>query len=782
MSEKNQEDHQTIPTITKFDNKLNCLVYKTTKTSIANISVPKFENSFPYLIFIIDKSGSMYRYFTSIINTHIPNFLKSLKYPPEKKCNLITFENHVSSSLLSTDDFVNSNLSAWGCTFMANVFSELEKTFEKLKKENERMIRILAISDGEIHDQRQTKVEGDKLYKKFEGQFKINAQAIRLKTSKYANPDTEALSSILQFSDFDSKVIDINEDEFSSLSEKTAELFKDDNLCGGELALVSDKSNLKLYPWQKTVSKVQLNPDLNTVFIENEDEVQNLAIQRNDEKCNLNIKTLSNEKVKFENIVAPNVLTVIEQKIKLNKVINTPQTLEENKNIINVISEFNDNNSKNNENVKENEDNYFDSLEKIENAEQKNISKLNNDRKATYINTKRDYKKINELFFNKNTIEEMKREKESKLIMLNELKSALAIFKNSQNTKSFSDFSNPNIEEDIKKESQEKTEMMEKVMNSLTQINLDLKANFSEIADEKIKENIEKEKKEFDEKIGDIVSNLKKLEFDLSADFSQIKNKNIVEMIEKEKEERQKIMNEKIENLKKINADLNIDFCDFRNEFIVEIMKKEKEEQLKVVNDVKENLKQGDGINDGTTDFCEFENLNIIEDIRKENEIKNERMSSARNSLTTTGIKDWKDKDMSKFENKNITEQNQQKKEMEKKQWNDLFGGLKRRNTINLTANFSDLISPNAKKEEPKLNVVLKKTGVNLKADFSSYSTKSKKEDEKEETKENIFKIALKKVPTQSESSSRRESIGSEDFLAQMKSKLKPTGRRNTMV
>ena len=91
------------------------------------------------------------------------------------------------------------------------------------------------------------------------------------------------------------------------------ELFKNDNLCGGELLLVSDKNNLKIYPWQeKAESKIQLNPNLNTIFIDDENEIKNLIIQRNDEKCKLNIKIHSNEVKKFENIVSPQTLSVIE--------------------------------------------------------------------------------------------------------------------------------------------------------------------------------------------------------------------------------------------------------------------------------------------------------------------------------------------------------------------------------------------------------------------------------------------------------------------------------------
>ena len=805
MSEK-------ITSITKLDNKLNCDIYKTSKTNIANIKIPKIENSLPYFIFIVDQSSSMDDYFKKIITSHIPDCLKSLNYPPEKICNLITFCSRVFSSNLNTNDFINSNLNSWGCTYMNEIFDELEKTFEKLKPEKELMIRILAISDGEIHDRNRTKVKADKLFRKYKGQFKINAQAIRLKTSENANPDTEALSSILQFSDFDSKLIEIKEEEISSLGKIMTDLFKNDNLCGGELLLVSDKNNLKIYPWQENAqSKVQLNPDLNTIFIEKEEqnEEPNLEIQRNDEKCKLNLKIHPNLKYKFENIVAPETLSVIEQKIKINKIINTPQTQEENKKIIKVISEFNDD-SENDEKAKNDEDNYINSLEKLEKTEQEKITKLNNDKKAIYINTKRNLKKVDDLIVNKNTLEDMLKEKESKMIMLAEIQNTLNKFENSQNMKNFSDFSNPNIEEDIKNENKEKTEMIENVMNSLTKINMDLNANFSEIADEKSKENIEKAKKEFSEKISNIVSNLNKIEFDLTADFSQVKNKNIVEMIENQRKERQKMMREKIENLKKINVDLTIDFSDFKNENILEDIKKEKDEQLKIVNDAKDNLKQGDGINNGSTAFSDFENRNITEYIQKQNEVKTERLEKARTSLKTSDIKNWREKGMSEFENKNIRqdikngeekkieilntaraslktsklklnqntiEQIKKKKEMEEQQLIELRKSLKkgRRYTFPLVPNYPDIISSIPKEEETKNNFEFKKTDSD-----DSNSTNTGKED----PKENPSKEALNPVVlNQSESSSRRSSNASQEAMfANIKKNLKKINRKNTIA
>ena len=759
MFEQNQP--ASITSITKLDNKLVCDIYKTPKSNIANIKIPKIENSFPYFIFIVDQSGSMGRYFRDIITNYIPNCLKLLNYPPEKICCLIAFSDYSTSSNLNTNDFFNSYLDTKGCTYMKGIFDKLEKKFEELKNKNEKMLRILAISDGEIFDQEETKERGDEFFKKYEGQFKINAQSIRLKTCEYANPETEALSSILQLSDFYSKLVEIKQDQIPSLTQIMVELFKNDNLCGGELLLVSDKNNLKCYPWQENAeSKIQLNPDSNSIFIEKDNEIQNLKIERNDERCNLVIKIHPDLRYKFVNIVEPKTLTVIEQKIKINKVINTPQTQKENEKIIKVISEFKEDDSKIDEKILKDKNNYFNTLEEIQNTEQEKISQLDNDTKAIYINTESNLKKVDDLIVNKNSLEEIQREKESKMIMLNEIQNALSNFGTNQNVKDFSDFSNPNIEEDIKKENEEKTKMMEKVMNSLTKISMDLNADFSEIADEKIKENIEKSKKEFAEKIGNIVNNLAKIEIDLCADFSQVKNKNIVEMIEKQKEERQKMMREKIENLQKINVDLKVDFCDFKNEFILEDIKKENEKKTEMINTARKSLKISDIKGWKDKDMNKFENKNIIDAMKNEKETNIEKINTARRSLKNSNF----------ILNQNTVERMQKQKEMEEQKLNELRGTLKkRRNTINLVANFSDIKYSNPQNNEPEINFEFTRNGADLNSDHSSYSTNTGNED----SNENPFGVRLRRVvPNQSENSSRRNSItNGEAFFANIKLK-----------
>ena len=202
-------------------------------------------------------------------------------------------------------------------------------------------------------------------------------------------------------------------------------------------------------------------------------------------------------------------------------------------------------------------------------------------------------------------------------------------------------------------------------------------------------------------------------------------------------------MREKIESLKKINVDLKIDFCNIKNKYILEDMKKEEEEKLEVISNVKKNFIKGEGIDNGLTEMSEFRNKNITEDIQKEDQEKTEKFKIFRDSI----------------------------KHSERG----------RRNTINLVAKFSsDLKATDSKKNEQKTDFGLKKIGVDLTADFSSYS----KNTNKEEPKNNIFKIELKKVPVpnQNENSTRRSSAASEEAFFS-KIKLKPiNNRKNTVV
>ena len=164
-----------------------------------------------------------------IVNVIIPMILNKLGN--QSKATLITFENSSQVYSGDADYFSKLNLYAEGGTYMGKALEQLENILNNL--EEGISIRILAFSDGDLHDQERTMELSSKISQKFKGKFKINAQAIRYYTSSWGEPDTRGLSSILQLNSINTtpKLEDINYDvEVNLISDKICDYFINDGL------------------------------------------------------------------------------------------------------------------------------------------------------------------------------------------------------------------------------------------------------------------------------------------------------------------------------------------------------------------------------------------------------------------------------------------------------------------------------------------------------------------------------------------------------------------------
>jgi uncharacterized protein with von Willebrand factor type A (vWA) domain len=160
---------------------------------LSNLNIKNSSKETKFII-ILDQSGSMGQSVPKIVNVIIPMLLN--KIPNQQKATLITFSD--SSHVYDGDCeyFSKLNLKANGCTYMSKALEQLENVLTNF--EEGISIRILAFSDGELHDQEQTMQLSSKIAEKFNGKFSINSQAIRYYTSSWGEPDTRGLSSVLQ--------------------------------------------------------------------------------------------------------------------------------------------------------------------------------------------------------------------------------------------------------------------------------------------------------------------------------------------------------------------------------------------------------------------------------------------------------------------------------------------------------------------------------------------------------------------------------------------------------
>ena len=164
---------------------MNEFIYKL-NANILNSNPPEF-------IFIVDKSGSMGDNYNFIISKTIPEVLNSLGYQ-NKKIQLITFESSTNYLSVSQSELSKSNDRCGWQTYMSGSYELLDKIFEISEKCKH--LRILVITDEELHDQGDSQRNGEYLYQKYKNLFDINSQCIRLKTG--GDPETRGITPILK--------------------------------------------------------------------------------------------------------------------------------------------------------------------------------------------------------------------------------------------------------------------------------------------------------------------------------------------------------------------------------------------------------------------------------------------------------------------------------------------------------------------------------------------------------------------------------------------------------
>ena len=290
------------------------------------------------LIMIVDRSGSMGQFYTKIFQKVMPLLLEKIHYPQNKKVHFITFDSNIESRKLTKEEFMNPGKeNARGCTYMHGVFQELEKIISNQNLS----YRILTLSDGELHDSRETSNKASEFYNKIKGKYSINSQAVRFFSSNDADPDTLGLASVIQLNTIkDTTLLDVNaRDDESLIADKLSKLFINDGL-GNKVVLISDKKNLKNAPWEEKSNQIVLAPGRNVFWL---DDISQFNVQVNDEKP-VKVEIQTGEDINLENygtILADKVKVFI-TKLKILKILGNEKAKEEIDLMVKYFKEFED--------------------------------------------------------------------------------------------------------------------------------------------------------------------------------------------------------------------------------------------------------------------------------------------------------------------------------------------------------------------------------------------------------------------------------------------------------
>ena len=297
------------------------------------------------LIMVVDRSGSMGQSYTKLFTKIMPLLLEKIHYPQDKKVHFITFDSNIEYRKLTKNEFMNAQgEKARGCTYMHGVFEELDKILVNEKA----AYRILTLSDGDLHDSRETSNKASEFYNKIKGKFKINSQAIRFFSSSYANPDTLGLASVIQFNSVkQATLLDVNcHDENEKIADELSKLFIGDGL-GSKIVLLSDKQNMQIAPWESKANEILLAPGRNVFWI---DDVSKFSIKVNEENP-VEPKITNEEDINTQNygIILADKIKEFITKLKILKILENAKAQEEVEKMVKCFKDFEENLEKVNE-------------------------------------------------------------------------------------------------------------------------------------------------------------------------------------------------------------------------------------------------------------------------------------------------------------------------------------------------------------------------------------------------------------------------------------------------
>ena len=328
----------------------------------------------PEFVIITDISGSMEEYANYVISKTFPAVLDGLNYG-DTKIHLITFESEVNYYNINSTELKQSRIGARGGTRMNETIDVLNKILE-ICQNYSNQLRILVISDGDIDDQSLTKSKGNNLYQKYKNMFKINSQAVRLITSSDGDPETEGIVSLLKLNNVKNNtyLIEFNAQNIERLADAIIPLFIDDNLSGYQLKIKSNISNLKNYPWEEnTYDELPVQKGKNIFFSNSKSELKmsdKIILCKEGENVDSN---------NYETILGTEKISNILSQIKMNKVLNTKESLKENSRICDYFNILE-------KKIEKREGNSMQFLISCVNSlNNSDISNLNNKQKADFI-------------------------------------------------------------------------------------------------------------------------------------------------------------------------------------------------------------------------------------------------------------------------------------------------------------------------------------------------------------------------------------------------------------
>ena len=296
-------------------------------------------------VIILDKSDSMYDSIDKITKIFLPEFFQKLNYNDNQNITFITFGNSNDSEILTysfSEIKGGINIDANGATYMCDALKLLKNYLENMNQNKN--VRILTISDGELHDQEETVNFSQEIVNLIKlKNLNVNSQAIRFFSSSM-EPDTRVLSSCLQFSNVTTpKLIDIYANNYQFLNYD--EIFKSDGFIN-RIVIESNENCLQSEPWEEMKNNLDLFLGTNTFWVSKNfgekllNNQEKLKIKDKEDEYEINIILKEDISINNYKDIISNKIKFYFKKLKVLKILNSQKSLEEMDKIIQYFSNF----------------------------------------------------------------------------------------------------------------------------------------------------------------------------------------------------------------------------------------------------------------------------------------------------------------------------------------------------------------------------------------------------------------------------------------------------------
>ncbi|CAF4880464.1 unnamed protein product [Rotaria sp. Silwood1] len=299
----------------------------------SNINESLLSKSNVYTIVILDRSGSMGNSVPRFVNEILPLIFKSLNYDNNDIITLITFDSTPNKYTIPIKQLADYKIKCQGQTFMAPGITMLTQFIRNELPKDCNALRLLTISDGEVHDQNQVQTAAAQLTSLIKNDFIINSQAVRLFTSS-SQPDTRAVSSLLQLNNVSNvNLLDLKTSLTNmEISATIASLFSGDSL-NRHAILKSEETILKSTPWQtSSYDTISLFPGENLFWL-NKLPTGNLIVGQKNVKIHMQEGLTVDT---YEKLLKTKIEYYINQ-LKILKIVNTVESQNEINDIMNYF-------------------------------------------------------------------------------------------------------------------------------------------------------------------------------------------------------------------------------------------------------------------------------------------------------------------------------------------------------------------------------------------------------------------------------------------------------------